>query len=227
MSNIIEAKGLTRKYRDGDSTTTALDNVSIELPEKESIAIIGTSGSGKTTLLQLLGGLDYPTSGEVFVDGKSLKDFNDNELSHFRNKTIGFVFQFFHLQDYLTAKENVALPLIVSGKDSNAAYLRAEKLLEQVGLSNRINHTPKKMSGGEMQRVAIARALANKPKIIMADEPTGNLDKENAKNVLDVLDKISESGVSVLMITHDEQMSHRYQHVLHLDKGSVIQKGNK
>ncbi|MBU2229278.1 ATP-binding cassette domain-containing protein, partial [Patescibacteria group bacterium] len=114
MSNIIEAKGLTRKYRDGDSTTTALDNVSIELPEKESIAIIGTSGSGKTTLLQLLGGLDYPTSGEVFVDGKSLKDFNDNELSHFRNKTIGFVFQFFHLQDYLTAKENVALPLIVS-----------------------------------------------------------------------------------------------------------------
>ena len=159
MANIIEAKDLTRKYEDGDSTTTALDNVSIKLPEGESIAIIGTSGSGKTTLLQLLGGLDYPTSGEVFVDGKSLKDFNDNELSNFRNKTIGFVFQFFHLQDYLTAKENVALPLIVGGEDSDVAHKKAEKLLEKVGLSHRINHTPKKMSGGEMQRVAFAIAI--------------------------------------------------------------------
>jgi ABC-type lipoprotein export system ATPase subunit len=227
MANIIEAKGLTRKYQDGDSVTCALNNVSISLPEGESISIIGTSGSGKTTLLQLLGGLDYPTEGEVFVDGRSLRSLNDNDLSHFRNKTIGFVFQFFHLQDYLTAKENVALPLIIAGKDSEAAYQRAEKLLEQVGLSHRINHTPKKMSGGEMQRVAIARALANEPKIIMADEPTGNLDKENAKNVLEVLDHIAESGVSVLMITHDEQMSHRYQHVLHLDKGNVKQKGVK
>jgi ABC-type lipoprotein export system ATPase subunit len=227
MANIIEAKGLTRKYQDGDSVTCALNNVSINLPEGESIAIIGTSGSGKTTLLQLLGGLDYPTAGEVFVDGKSLNSLNDNELSHFRNKTIGFVFQFFHLQDYLTAKENVALPMIVAGKDSETAYQRAEKLLEKVGLSHRINHTPKKMSGGEMQRVAIARALANEPKIIMADEPTGNLDKANAKNVLEVLDQIAESGVSVLMITHDEQMSHRYQHVLHLDKGNIKQKGVK
>lgn len=227
MANIIEAKGLTRKYQDGNSVTCALNNVSISLPEGESIAIIGTSGSGKTTLLQLLGGLDYPTSGEVFVDGKSLNNLNDNELSHFRNKTIGFVFQFFHLQDYLTAKENVALPMIIAGKDSEYAYLHAEKLLDQVGLSHRINHTPKKMSGGEMQRVAIARALANEPKIIMADEPTGNLDKENAKNVLEVLDKIAESGVSVLMITHDEQMSHRYQHVLRLDKGIIRQKGVK
>ncbi|MFA6391524.1 MAG: ABC transporter ATP-binding protein [Patescibacteria group bacterium] len=227
MANIIEAKGLTRKYQDGDSITSAVNNVSISLPEGESIAIIGTSGSGKTTLLQLLGGLDYPTSGEVFVDGKSLNSLNDNELSHFRNKTIGFVFQFFHLQDYLTAKENVALPMIIAGKDSETAYLRAEKLLEQVGLSHRVNHTPKKMSGGEMQRVAIARALANEPKIIMADEPTGNLDKANAKNVLEVLDHIAESGVSVLMITHDEQMSHRYQHVLHLDKGNIKQKGVK
>lgn len=221
MDNIIEAKNLTKKYKDGDSETVALDNVSIALPEKESMVIIGTSGSGKTTLLQLLGGLDYPTSGEVIIGGEKINSLDDNSLSKFRNKTIGFVFQFFHLQDYLTAKENIALPLILDGKSEEEANKRAVELLKQINLENRTNHTPAKMSGGEMQRVAIARALANNPKIILADEPTGNLDKANAENILELFAEISKTGVSVLMITHDENMANRYDHAVHLDKGQI------
>ncbi|MBU0964167.1 ABC transporter ATP-binding protein [Patescibacteria group bacterium] len=222
MVNIIETKNLIKKYQDGDSTVMALDNISMSLPVNESMVIIGTSGSGKTTLLQLLGGLDYPSSGEVVINNQIINKLNDNDLSNFRNKTIGFVFQFFHLQDYLTAKENVALPLLLNGQNQESAFQRAEELLKQVHMEHRINHTPTKMSGGEMQRVAIARALANDPKIIMADEPTGNLDRANAENVLDIFDEISKrNGVSVLMITHDEAMADRYEHVLHLDKGKL------
>lgn len=222
MRNIIEAKELTKKYKDGDSTVVALDGVSLNLPENDSMVIIGTSGSGKSTLLQLLGGLDYPTSGTIIVNGKQLNTMNDNDLSDFRNKTIGFVFQFFHLQEYLTARENVALPLLLMGSDQQEALTRAEDLLRQVHMEHRTTHTPKKMSGGEMQRVAIARAMANSPKIIMADEPTGNLDKANAENVLELFDEIArQNGVSVLMITHDESMADRYQHVFHLDKGRL------
>lgn len=225
MSNIIEAKNLTKKYKDGDSEIVALDNVSIALPDEESMVIIGTSGSGKTTLLQLLGGLDYPTSGEVIIGGEKLNSLDDNSLSKFRNKTIGFVFQFFHLQNYLTAKENIALPLILDGKSEEEANERAVELLKQINLENRTNHTPAKMSGGEMQRVAIARALANNPKIILADEPTGNLDKANAENILELFAEISKTGVSVLMITHDENMANRYDHVVHLDKGQIKKEG--
>lgn len=222
MANIIEANKLTKKYKDGDSIVVALDEVSLTLSEKESMVIIGTSGSGKTTLLQLLGGLDFPTSGSVVIHGQSLNTMDDDKLSTFRNKTIGFVFQFFHLQEYLTARENVALPLLLMGSDQQEALTRAEDLLRQVHMEHRTTHTPKKMSGGEMQRVAIARAMANSPKIIMADEPTGNLDKANAENVLELFDEIAkQNGVSVLMITHDESMADRYQHVLHLDKGRL------
>ncbi len=226
MESIIQVRTLTKKYQDGDTTVLALNNVNFSLPVDESLVIIGTSGSGKTTLLQLLGGLDYPTSGEVIIHGQVLGKLDDNDLSKFRNKTIGFIFQFFHLQEYLTAKENVALPLLLSGQNQEKAFQRAKELLQQVHMEHRINHTPTKMSGGEMQRVAIARALANDPKIIMADEPTGNLDKANADNVLDLFDEIArQKGVSVLMITHDETMAGRYQHVLHLDKGTL--KNNK
>lgn len=221
MANIIEANKLTKKYQDGDSIVVALDEVSLTLSEKESMVIIGTSGSGKTTLLQLLGGLDFPTSGSVVIHGQSLNTMDDDKLSTFRNKTIGFVFQFFHLLEYLTAKENIALPLILDGQSQEVANKRAEYLLKQINLEHRTNHTPTMMSGGEMQRVAIARALANNPKIIMADEPTGNLDKVNANNVLELFDQIAKTGVSILIITHDESMADRYDHVLYLDKGSV------
>lgn len=221
MVNIIEIKHLTKKYKDGDSSVTALGNVTLALPEKESIAIIGPSGSGKTTLLQLLGGLDYPSSGDIIINSQKLRELDDNALSSFRNKTIGFVFQFFHLHDYLTAKENIALPLILGGVSEEKANVRAFELLKETHMEHRTDHTPSKMSGGEMQRVAIARALANHPKIIMADEPTGNLDKENAKNVLELFDEIASTGVSILMITHDESMARRYKHVLHIQNGKL------
>lgn len=225
MGYIIEAEHLTKQYQDGSTTVVALQDVSLALPEQESMVIIGTSGSGKTTLLQLLGGLDYPTAGSVSVGGRKLERLSDDELSRFRNRTIGFVFQFFHLQEYLTAQENVALPLMLDGADETHALERAAALLKQIKLDHRARHTPARMSGGEMQRVAIARALAHNPKIIMADEPTGNLDKKNAENVLDLFDEITKTGVSVLMITHDERMADRYQHVVRLDKGSVVKGG--
>ncbi|MFA6098357.1 MAG: ABC transporter ATP-binding protein [Patescibacteria group bacterium] len=222
MANIIETRGLTKEYQDGDSKVLALDNISIALPEKENMVIIGTSGSGKTTLLQLLGGLDYPTSGEVIINKQPINKLDDNKLSSFRNKTIGFVFQFFNLQDYLTARENIALPLLLDGQSQEKAFKRAEDLLKQINLEHRTNHTPAMMSGGEMQRVAIARAMANNPKIIMADEPTGNLDKTNAENILELFDEIAKKqGVSILMITHDESMARRYKNVLHLYKGKL------
>jgi len=187
------------------------------------MAIIGSSGSGKTTLLHILGGLDKPNSGEVRINNQILNKLNDNELSKFRNKTIGFVFQFFYLQDYLTARENVALPLILAGENTKRSLEKAEMLLNQVGLSHRFNHYPNEISGGEMQRIAVARALIHDPKIILADEPTGNLDKENAENILNIFDEIAKTGVSVVVITHDNWISKRFKNVLRLSKGVITQ----
>lgn len=214
---------VTKSYRDGSSKILALNNISFNLPEGESMAIIGSSGSGKTTLLHILGGLDKPNSGEVRINNQILNKLNDNELSKFRNKTIGFVFQFFYLQDYLTARENVALPLILAGENTKRSLEKAEMLLNQVGLSHRFNHYPNEISGGEMQRIAVARALIHDPKIILADEPTGNLDKENAENILNIFDEIAKTGVSVVVITHDNWISKRFKNVLRLSKGVITQ----
>lgn len=214
---------VTKSYRDGSSKILALNNISFNLPEGESMAIIGSSGSGKTTLLHILGGLDKPNSGEVRINNQILNKLNDNELSKFRNKTIGFVFQFFYLQDYLTARENVALPLILAGENTKRSLEKAEMLLNQVGLSHRFNHYPNEISGGEMQRIAVARALIHDPKIILADEPTGNLDKENAENILNIFDEIAKTGVSVVVITHDNWISKRFKNVLRLNKGVITQ----
>lgn len=223
MSNIIQVHNVTKSYRDGSSKILALNNISFNLPEGESMAIIGSSGSGKTTLLHILGGLDKPNSGEVRINNQILNKLNDNELSKFRNKTIGFVFQFFYLQDYLTARENVALPLILAGENTKRSLEKAEMLLNQVGLSHRFNHYPNEISGGEMQRIAVARALIHDPKIILADEPTGNLDKENAENILNIFDEIAKTGVSVVVITHDNWISKRFKNVLRLSKGVITQ----
>lgn len=222
MADIIRVQKVSKVYQDGDRLVKALDDVSLSVPEGESVAIVGASGSGKSTLLQLIGGLDAPTSGDITVHGQKLADLSDEALSSFRNKTIGFVFQFFHLQDYLTAQENVALPLQIGGGNGLDAMDRAMEMLKIVGLADRAGHKPKQMSGGEMQRVAIARALVNNPRVILADEPTGNLDKANALGVLDAFDEIARSGVSVVIITHDESIKQRFGRLVRLDKGTLV-----
>jgi putative ABC transport system ATP-binding protein len=219
---ILKVKNLTKKYKDGHSSITALDNVSFELEEGESMAIIGPSGSGKTTLLEIIAGLNKPTGGEVIVDEINVHKGNDNQISKFRNKTLGFVFQMMHLQDYFNAVENVTLPLIAAGVPAKESKKRAIELLKQVGLEERMTHYPRKLSGGEMQRVAIARALVNNPKIIMADEPTGKLDRNNAENIMSIFDEINQKGVSVIIITHDEKIASRYKNVLQLEHGKVV-----
>lgn len=222
MKKIIQVKNLTKIYKDGSESITALDNVSFDLKEGEDMAIIGPSGSGKTTLLELIAGLNKPTNGEVFIDGKNVHKGSDEAISNFRNKTIGFVFQMMHLQDYFTALENVTLPLIAFGTGIKELRLKAKELLLKVGLENRMNQYPKQLSGGEMQRVAIARALANDPKIVMADEPTGTLDKENAHKVLDMLFDISKKrGVSVIMVTHDISIAEKFKNKMELKHGKV------
>ena len=221
MGNVIEVDSVSRYYSSGPDQVKALDQISFKLGQGESMAIIGTSGSGKTTLLNLLGGLDKPTSGKIVINGQDINELSDNKLSKFRNKTIGFVFQFFNLHEYLTAAENVALPLWLNGKTYQESLPKARKLLERVGLSERTEHRPKQLSGGEMQRVAIARALANEPKMILADEPTANLDKGNAEKVMALFDEIAKSGVSILMITHDENMGKQFKNRLHINKGEI------
>lgn len=220
-NKILEIKDITKAYKKDDNSVLALDHITIDLGQGKSMALVGPSGSGKTTLLQLIGGLDKPTSGTVKVNGHDLSQFNDTELSHFRNRTIGFVFQFFNLQNYYTAVENVALPLIIKGEKEKIAYSKAQALLKQVGLEKRFYHYPSEMSGGEMQRVAIARSLTNDPALILADEPTGNLDKNSALQVLDLFDEIRDRGVSLIISTHDERVSKRYKQIVILENGRI------
>ena len=222
MTNILEIKNLTKKYGDGSSTVTALDNVSLKVPKGHDIAILGPSGSGKTTLLQLAGGLDKSTSGSVIVDGKDIEKMNDKEISEFRNNKMGFIFQMIHLQDFFTAKENVMLPLLVAGKSKTEADKKAKKLLKQMGLSHRENHLPRELSGGEQQRVAVARALANDPQLIFADEPTGKLDEKNSEMIIDTLERLSkEKGLSVIIITHDPNVAKRFSKTIRLEHGKL------
>lgn len=221
MSQIIEVKKVSKAYLDGKRKTGALDDVSFSLPAGESMAIIGPSGSGKTTLLHLLGGLDKPSAGNVSVNGQELTGLSDKELSMFRNQTIGFVFQFFYLNEYLNVFQNIALPMWLAGKSGGAVDQRVNQLIERVGLIDRATHFPSQLSGGEMQRVAVARALANEPKLILADEPTGNLDRDNAENILQIFDEISDSGVSIVAITHDKYVADRFDHVVKLNKGRL------
>jgi len=220
--NVIELQTVTKKYKNGDHKTAALKSVDYKLAQGESLAIVGPSGSGKSTLLNLVGGLDKPSEGKVLIDGNELNKLNDNELSKFRNKTIGFVFQFFNLQEYLTAQENVMVPMLIAGEKQSHAKNYAEELLTQVGLGERKNFYPKQLSGGEMQRVAVARSLANQPKILLADEPTANLDKESAEKVLEIFDDIAKTGVSVIVITHDNSISSRFKNVLKLKNGEQV-----
>ena len=209
MSEIIlKAHNITRSYFEGKVQTDVLKNVNIDIYSDKLTAIIGKSGSGKSTLLHILGTLDTPTSGELIYKGEDLTKFSSNKKAEFRNQNLGFVYQFHHLLGDFSALENVMMPLLIGGISTKEAKERATSYLEKVGLSHRINYKPSEMSGGERQRVAIARALSNKPNIILADEPTGNLDAQNASDIFDLfMDLAKNEHVAVVMVTHDNGLA--------------------
>ena len=218
---MLIAKEVTREYRSGDQNLAVLRNVSFTIPQGGFVAIVGPSGSGKTTLLGLLAGLDTPTSGKVILDGNDLTAMTENERAKLRGEKVGFVFQSFQLIPTLTARENIQVPLELQGVPG--AALRADELLERVGLGNRGHHFPMQLSGGEQQRVAIARAFANSPRILFADEPTGNLDATTGIRVFDLLESLNrESGSTIVLVTHDAVLAERAGRIIRRSDGVVV-----
>jgi len=220
---MIRLENISVEYRLKSERVQALRNVTLHLREGSFEAIMGPSGSGKTTLIQLIAGLLTPTAGEVIVSGENLSAMDDAQISAFRNRTIGFVFQFFNLPSYYNAVDNTALPLVFAGVDERSRRERARALLAEFGLQERLDHKPDQLSGGEAQRVAIARALITNPKIILADEPTGNLDRDTGTHVMELLQRINrERGVTVLVVTHDEKAAAFAQRVIRIEKGELV-----
>lgn len=222
MSIVIELKDIMKTYHMGDSVVHALFHVDVQIGFGEFAAIMGPSGSGKSTMMNILGCLDRPTSGEYFLDGKEIAGYNDDELARTRNAKIGFVFQNFNLLNKLTAQANVALPLIYAGVGEVERMERAKKALEAVGLGARIEHKPMEMSGGQRQRVAIARALINNPAIIMADEPTGNLDTKSSYEIMDIFKALNDSGKTVVMVTHEPDIAEQTKRILVMRDGQIV-----
>lgn len=219
---MIRAINLHRIYRQGRSEIVALAGVSLDVRKGEFVVVMGPSGSGKSTLLHLIGGLDRPTRGEVWIDGRIISQMSDNEMTLLRRRRIGFVFQFFNLLPTLTAVENVMLPLILDGRATATARSQAEGLLERVGLAARRDHLPEELSGGEVQRIAIARGLAFNPPILLADEPTGNLDSRTGDEVLRLIRRINgEAGCTVVMVTHNREAAQYGDRIVHLRDGAI------
>ncbi len=219
---MIRSINVHKLYKQGQNEITALAGVSLDIPKGEFAVIMGPSGSGKSTLLHLIGGLDRPTQGEVLVDGRIVSQMADDELTLFRRVSIGFIFQFFNLLPTLTAEENVILPLVLDGRSKTQASVRAALLLERVGLKPRRNHLPEEMSGGEIQRLAIARALAFDPPILLADEPTGNLDSKTGDAILQMIRQINqEEGCTVVMVTHNQEAAAYGRRVIYLRDGLI------
>jgi putative ABC transport system ATP-binding protein len=219
---MIQMKAIKKIYSTGKVDVEALRGIDLHVDKNEFISIMGPSGSGKSTLMNIMGCLDTPTSGEYRLDGEKVQNLNPNQLAEIRNKKIGFVFQNFNLLSYATALENVEVPLIFKGISSRKRRKRAEELLDQVGLKERMVHKPTELSGGEMQRVAIARALACEPSIILADEPTGNLDSISGKEIVDLFEDLWKQGHTIIVITHDQEISRRTQRIIKLRDGTVV-----
>lgn len=212
--HLLHCKNINKFYQEGSQQTHVLKDVSFSMNAGELVAIVGSSGSGKSTLLHTLGGLDQPTSGEVFINRQSLQQADANELASLRNQYLGFVYQFHHLMADFTALENVMMPMLIGKQNKAEAQARAEKMLSAVGLSHRISHRPSALSGGERQRVAIARALVNKPALVLADEPTGNLDRKTTESIFELIQQLNqEQNIAFLLVTHDlglaEKLSRR------------------
>lgn len=220
--NVIELKDIVKSYAMGDTTVYALNYLTVSFEKGKFTSIVGPSGSGKSTLMNVLGCLDRPTSGEYILEGKNIARYTDDELAHTRNARIGFVFQSFNLLSRLSAVDNVALPLIYAGVDLKERTERAEKALTEVGLGARLYHKPNEMSGGQRQRVAIARALINDPAIIMADEPTGNLDTKSTLEIIDIFEKLNHMGKTVIMVTHEPELADMTQRILTIRDGKLI-----
>jgi putative ABC transport system ATP-binding protein len=220
---ILEANGLSKQYRMGEVTVGALAGVDFSVAEGEFVAVMGPSGSGKSTLLHLLGGLDQPTDGEVALDGRALSALSDRQVTIARRRKVGFIFQFFNLIPTLTAEENVALPLLIDGRRLKDYRERIDRLLELVGLTERRRHKPDQLSGGEQQRVAIARALVTEPAVVLADEPTGNLDSRSGDGILKLLRQLCDDlGQTIVVVTHDPKAASYADRIVFLKDGQVI-----
>lgn len=224
---VLETRQLTKRYQMGDVTVTALNDVNFAVERGEFVAIMGPSGSGKSTLLHLLGGLDTPTSGEVVLAGQALSQLSDDQITRFRRQKIGFIFQFYNLLPTLTAAENVVLPLLIDGRTASEYKARLQVLLSLVSLEDRASHLPDQLSGGQQQRVAIARAFINDPEIVLADEPTGNLDSRSGKSILDLLRKACrELEATIVIVTHDPRAASYADRVVFLKDGQIVHRLN-
>lgn len=221
MSALVEIKDVCKIYNPGENEVRALDHVSLTIDEQEFVAIIGHSGSGKSTLVNMLGCLDVPTSGEYWLHGQDVSTLSDDELSDIRNREIGFIFQGFNLIPNLTALENVELPLIYRGVSKSVREELSVEALKKVGLEHRMDHKPSEMSGGQQQRVAIARAIAQAPPVILADEPTGNLDSNSTKEIMDILKGLHKEGRTVILITHDNEIAAQAKRVIKIRDGKI------
>ncbi len=221
MSVLIELKGIVKKYEMGEEVLYALNNVSFSVEKNEYLAIMGPSGSGKSTLMNILGCLDTPTEGEYILDGKYVSDMSDRELAYIRNKQIGFVFQTFNLLPRSDALHNVELPLIYSGMPKSERMEKAEQALINVGLGDRMRHKPSELSGGQRQRVAIARAIVNNPSIILADEPTGNLDSKTGEEIMHLFGELNKLGNTIIVVTHAEEVARHSNRIIKLFDGKV------
>jgi lipoprotein-releasing system ATP-binding protein len=223
MTNpVLDCRGVVRRFNEGASTLVVLSGVDLQVQPAERVAIIGTSGSGKTTLLQIMGGLDEPSEGEVFINGEALHGTDEAAKGDLRNKNVGFIYQFHHLLPEFTAEENVAMPLMIRRESKTSAIDKARELLGRVGLGERLHHKPGELSGGERQRAAVARALITRPQLVLADEPTGNLDAGNGEHVLNLMLELNrELKTSLVIVTHDHSIAARMDRILVLEDGTL------
>ncbi len=221
-TGLLHCQQLVKTYTEGPNDVSVLEGINLDISVGERVAIVGSSGSGKSTLLHLLGGLDLPTSGSIWVDGQELSGMSDKSRGDIRNQYLGFVYQFHHLLPEFTAVDNVAMPLLIRGEDSKQARDKASSLLVDMGLENRLSHRPAELSGGERQRAAIARALVTEPSVVLADEPTGNLDEKTADAVFNMMMELNQRvGTALVMVTHDKSLAAKMDTIYHLELGHL------